>query len=126
MLNQEEFSEKVAGVQEEVRALGDTDDGSIIEETASRLEGFNYGPPVLMPVSEFLRCSKERLLVGIDHIVNLSESDLAAMDSTSGKNSRELKLQHISVMVFYYKELVDLRRGVPEAWDEVDELYVHD
>ncbi len=126
MLNQEEFSEKVAGVQEEVRALGDTDDGSIIEETASRLEGFNYGPPVLMPVSEFLRCSKERLLVEIDHIVNLSESDLAAMDSTSGKNSRELKLQHISVMVFYYKELVDLRRGVPEAWDEVDELYVHD
>lgn len=126
MLNQEEFSEKVAGVQEEVRALGDTDDGSVIEETASRLEGFNYGPPVLMPVSEFLRCSKERLLVEIDHIVNLSESDLAAMDSTSGKNSRELKLQHISVMVFYYKELVDLRRGVPEAWDEVDELYVHD
>jgi len=126
MLNQETFSEKVEELLEEVKGLDDTDDSSVIDETAARLEGFNYGPPVLMPVNDFLRCTRARLVAEIDRIVNLSASDLAAMDSASGKDSHELKLQHISVMVFYYKELVKLRRGVPEAWDEVDELYVHD
>jgi len=126
MLNRETFSEKVEELLEEVKGLDDTDDSSVIDETAARLEGFNYGPPVLMPVNDFLRCTRARLVAEIDRIVNLSASDLAAMDSASGKDSHELKLQHISVMVFYYKELVKLRRGVPEAWDEVDELYVHD
>ena len=98
----------------------------LIEETASRLEGFNYGPPVLIPVADFLRCSKEQMLLEIDRIANLPDDELVDTDSARGKNSLELKLQHISIMVFYFKELVELRGGVPEAWDEVDELYVHD
>ncbi len=125
MLTQDEFLEKLDVLQNEVRALDDGDQ-TVIEETASRLEGFNYGPPVLLPVSEFLRCTKEKMLLEIDRVASLSDSELVDNDSTEGKNSWELKLQHISVMVFYFKELVDLRCGVPEAWDEIDELYVHD
>ncbi len=125
MLTQDEFLEKLDVLQNEVRALDDGDQ-TVIEETASRLEGFNYGPPVLLPVTEFLRCTKEKMLLEIDRVASLSDSELVDNDSTEGKNSWELKLQHISVMVFYFKELVDLRCGVPEAWDEIDELYVHD
>ncbi len=125
MLTQDEFLKKLDVLQNEVRALDDGDQ-TVIEETASRLEGFNYGPPVLLPVSEFLRCTKEKMLLEIDRVASLSDSELVDNDSTEGKNSWELKLQHISVMVFYFKELVDLRCGVPEAWDEIDELYVHD
>jgi hypothetical protein len=125
MLTQDEFLKKLDVLQNEVRALDDRDQ-AVIEETASRLEGFNYGPPVLLPVTEFLRCTKEKMLLEIDRVAILSDSELVDNDSAGEKNSWELKLQHISVMVFYFKELVDLRCGVPEAWDEIDELYVHD
>ncbi len=125
MLNQDDFSEKLEVLKNEVRELDDRDQ-AVIEETASRLEGFNYGPPVLLPVAQFLRYTKEKLLLEIDRIARLPESELADNDSAEEKNSWELKLQHISVLVFYFKELVELRRGVPEAWDEIDELYVHD
>jgi hypothetical protein len=125
MLNQDDFFEKLEVLKNEVRELDDRDQ-AVIEETASRLEGFNYGPPVLLPVGQFLRCTKEKMLLEIDRIARLSESELADNDSAEEKNSWELKLQHISVLVFYFKELVELRRGVPEAWDEIDELYVHD
>lgn len=126
MLEQSEFLEKLGVLQDEIKALDDINDKALIEETASRLEGFNYGPPVLMPVADFLRCSKEQMLLEIDRIANLPDDELVDTASAKDKNSLELKLQHISVMVFYFKELVDLRGGVPEAWDEVDELYVHD
>ena len=126
MLEQSEFLEKLGVLQDEIKALDDINDKALIEETASRLEGFNYGPPVLMPVADFLRCSKEQMLLEIDRIANLPDDELVDTASAKDKNSLELKLQHISVMVFNFKELVDLRGGVPEAWDEVDELYVHD
>ena len=125
MLNQDDFFEKLDVLKNEVRELDDRDQ-PVIEETAARLEGFNYGPPVLLPVAQFLRCTKEKMLLEIDHIARLPESELADNDSAEEKNSWELKLQHISVLVFYFKELVELRRGLPEAWDEIDELYVHD
>lgn len=125
MLNQDDFFEKLDVLKNEVGGLDDRDQ-AVIEETASRLEGFNYGPPVLLPVAQFLRCTKEKMLLEIDRIARLPESELADNDSAEEKNSWELKLQHISVLVFYFKELVELRRGVPEAWDEIDELYVHD
>ena len=126
MLNQSDFLQKVSDLQDEVRALDDIGDLAVVEETAARLEGFNYGPPVLLPVADFLRLSKEKLLQEIDKIVKLPESEVPANESETEKNSWELKLQHISVLVFYFKELVPLRHGVPEAWDEIDELYVHD
>ena len=125
MLNQNDFFEKLDVLKNEVRELDDRDQ-PVIEETAARLEGFNYGPPVLLPVAQFLRCTKEKMLLEIDRIARLPESELADNESAEEKNSWELKLQHISVLVFYFKELVELRRGQPEAWDEIDELYVHD
>ena len=126
MLNQSDFLQKVRDLQDEIRALDDIGDPAVREETAARLEGFNYGPPVLLPVADFLRFSKEQLLQEIDTIVKLPESELPAHESEKEENSWEIKLQHISVLVFYFKELIPLRHGVPEAWDEIDELYVHD
>ena len=120
------FYKRSVTLQDEIRALDDSGGPAVREETAARLEGFNYGPPVLLPVADFLRFSKEQLLEEIDKIVKLPDSELPAHESEKVENSWELRLQHISVLVFYFKELVPLRHGVPEAWDEIDELYVHD
>jgi hypothetical protein len=126
MLNQVDFLNKLGELQDEVKSLDDSGDPKVIEETAARLEGFNYGPPVLMPVADFLRCTKDQLLLEIDKIAKLPDSEIKPREPEKDVSSWELKLQHIAVMVYYFKELVPLRRGVPEAWDEIDELYVHD
>ncbi len=126
MLNQADFFKKLGELQDEVKSLDDSGDPKVIEETAARLEGFHYGPPVFMPVADFLRCTKDQLLLEIDRIARLPDSEVETQESLKDENSWDLKLRHIAVMIFYFKELVPLRRGVPEAWDEIDELYVHD
>ncbi len=126
MLDQNDFLEKLGVLQGEVEVLGKSDDQEVIENTATQLEGFNYTPPVALPVDQFLRCTTEQLLMEVDRIAHLPDDELKSHSSAGTENDWERKLQHISILVFYYKELVALRNGVPEAWDEVDELYVHD
>jgi hypothetical protein len=43
-----------------------------------------------------------------------------------GLSCDDQRLQHISVLLFYFKKLLALRAGDPGEWDEIDELYVHD
>lgn len=125
MLSLQEFNEKVARLKEEIKTITDVDDPAVIEETASRLKGFNYAPPILGDRNFFLNCTAKELLDEIDRIIGPSNS--AAISSDEEEYQRlQIKLQHVSVLVFYFKELADLRRGLPEAWDEIDELYIFD
>jgi len=124
MLSKKQFSEKLEELKGEVRELEGVDDQAVILETAARLRGFNYAPPVIMPVDAFLAGTRAELLVEIERIAGMQASELQI--DADGQNEWDVKIQHISVLVFYFKELNELRRGVPEAWDEIDELYVHD
>lgn len=125
MLNQEDFNEKVAQLKEEIKRITDVDDHAVIEETASRLKGVNYAPPILGDRDFFLNCTSKELLDEIDRIIDTSESETISSEKEEHQRL-QIKLQHVSVLVFYFKELADLRRGLPEAWDEIDELYIFD
>lgn len=126
MLNQHDFFKKLGVLQDDIKLLGKSDDLAVIEDTATRLEGFNYTPPVKIPVDQFLRCTTDQMLLEIDKIARQPDEERVSQSSAETEHDWERKLQHISILAFYYKELVALRNGVPEAWDEVDELYVHD
>jgi hypothetical protein len=125
MLSQQEFNEKVTRLKEEIKRITDVDDPAVIEETASRLKGFNYAPPILGDRDFFLNCTAKELLDEIDRIITPSHSAAISSDE-EGYQRLQIILQHVSVLVFYFKELADLRRGLPEAWDEIDELYIFD
>jgi DNA mismatch repair ATPase MutS len=125
MLNQEDFNEKVTQLKEEIKRITDVDDHAVIEETASRLKGVNYAPPILGDRDFFLNCTSKELLDEIDRIIDTSESETISSEKEEHQRL-QIKLQHVSVLVFYFKELADLRRGLPEAWDEIDELYIFD
>jgi hypothetical protein len=126
MLSLEDFNEKVTRLKEEIRRITDVDDPAVIEETASRLKGFNYAPPILGDSDFFLNCTTKELLAEIDRIIDPSDSDTISPNEEEEYQRLQIKLQHVSVLVFYFKELADLRRGLPEAWDEIDELYIFD
>ncbi|MGB3211036.1 MAG: hypothetical protein WBB19_10060 [Desulforhopalus sp.] len=126
MSNKKTFKQQVEDLQEEVRQLGDDFDESTLKETAVRLKGLNYSPPVITPIHTFLTMRNRDLLAEIDRILTMPDTEACALAPDNTRQCEDLRVQFITVLVFYYKKLLELRKGNPEEWDEVDELYVHD
>ncbi len=126
MADQQLFEQKIAELKGELRKLNNHFLTSDIEETAVRLERLNYTPPIILPVDKFLRLTSETLLIEIDKILAMPDQEACALAPDKPAKCRDLRIQFISVLLFYYKQLIDLRLGKTDAWDEVDEMYVHD
>jgi hypothetical protein len=126
MSNEQTFSEQIDQLKETVKILPDDTAPDIIEDTARRLEKLNYAPPVIIPQATFLRLTKEALLGEIDNILTMPDQEACALAPDEPEKCQDLRIQFISVQIYYYKILSSLRQGDVDAWDEVDELYVHD
>lgn len=126
MKTQKTFRQQIDDLQEEVRQFGDVFDEDNVEETAVRLKGLNYSPPVITPIDTFLRMRSRELLEEIDRILAMPDAEACAIALDNTKKCEDLRVQFITVLIYYYKKLLELRKGNPEEWDEVDELYVHD
>lgn len=120
------FTTKIEEIQQAIEDLVDIDDREIVDATASRLTGLNYAPSTVLPVDNFLHFTKTDLLAEINRIAGLTDEELKDLNPRGATDSLQVKGEHIAVLFFYYKQLVELRSGNPVAWDEVDELYVHD
>lgn len=120
------FEKQIAALQAEVRGLRDDFGLQQVESTAARLEGLNFSPPILAESHAFLRMQRQEVLAEIDRILTLPEAVVCALAKGHPKKCQDLRLQYITVLVFYYKKLIALRAGDPGEWDEIDELYVHD
>ena len=123
---QKTFKQKIDDLQKEVRQLDDVFDDDNVEETAVRLKDLNFSPPVITPINTFLRMRNRELLVEIDRILAMPDAKACAIATESTKKCEDLRVQFITVLIYYYKKLLKLRKGDPEEWDEVDELYIHD
>lgn len=126
MCAQETFKQQIDGLRREVRQLDDDFAEDTVEGTAVRLKGLNYTPPVITPIDTFLTMRSKELLAEIDRILTMPDGEACALAPDNTKKCEDLRVQYITVLVFYYKKLLALRKGNPEEWDEVDELYVHD
>ena len=126
MTDELSFEQKVEQLKQKVRDRAEDADAAIIEETAQRLEKLNYAPPVIISIDKFLRLSKDSLLGEIDRILALPDAEACALAPDEPKKCQDLRLQFISVQIFYYDKLCLLRQGDIETWEEIDELYIHD
>lgn len=126
MITASDFLLEVGALQDEVRALNDVADAKTVEEVAIRLEELNYAPTVILPIDRFLRLRKLDLLSEIEKIIVLSDEEVYELSPGDPRCSIDCKLRYILALAYYFRQLVQLRKGDPEAWDEVDELYVHD
>lgn len=126
MANNNDFTSKIYQLKDKIRLLSGAEDSDTIEKTATRLEGLNYAPALILPVSTFLRLTRATLLAEIDRIIAMPDQDACALAPDDPQKCQDLRLQFISALVFYYKQLDLLRQGDPDSWDEIDEVYVHD
>jgi len=97
-----------------------------IEKTAARLEGMNFSPTLLFPVPDFLRITRNKVLEEFDRISALDRSELIHMGMPEKENEENFKKKQLSLLTYWYLLLNQLRRDVPEAWDEINELYEDD
>ena len=126
MTHERGFEEMVEQLKQKVRNMADDADTALSEETAQRLERLNYARPVIISIDKFLRLTRDSLLEEIDRILALPDAEACALAPDEPKKCQDLRLQFISVQIFYYEKLLLLRPGDLETWDEIDELYVHD
>lgn len=126
MTEQLSFEEQVKLLKLKVRNFDDQSNDELIEETAVRLNNLGYTPPVIIPLEAFLRLKKDSLLKEIDRILEMPDHEACALAPDEPKKCQDLRLQFISVQIYYYEKLMLLRQGDLETWDEIDELYVHD
>lgn len=120
------FEQQIDELRNQVRELDDTIADEIIEQTAIRLKGLNFSPPVITPLDDFLRMRRGDLLAEIERILAMPDAQACALAPDNTKKCEDLRVQFITVLLYYYTKLSQLRQGNAEEWDEVDELYVHD
>jgi hypothetical protein len=120
------FAGQVELLKKEIRETDDSFPGDRIEEVATRLEGLNFSPPVITPLPVFLRMDRQQFLREVERIEAMPDSEACALAPDNSEKCEDLKVQYITVLLYYYRKLLRLRGDVAEEWDEVDELYVHD
>jgi hypothetical protein len=120
------FSEKIENLKAEINNLPETHDAASIEQTARRLEGLNYSPPLVIPTATFVRLDRAALLEQVDAILAMEDAAFCALAPDNPGECEDLRVQYLTVILYHYRKLLKLRDGNPEEWDEIDELYVHD
>jgi len=126
MADGKSFTRKIEDLKAEINSLPDTHDAASIEQTARRLEGLSYSPPLIIPTATFIRLNRATLLKEVDGILAMADDAVCALTPGNPGKCEDLRLQYLTVILYYYKKLLQLRNGSPEEWDEIDELYVHD
>lgn len=122
----QEFFTKVDAFKTTIAALPDVQDTARIQPTATRLEGLHFTPTLMLPIAGFLYFSKADMLAEIDRVAALTEQDIRQQGIAVRQDVQEIKLEQIGMLVYHFKLLTRLRQDIPEAWDEIDELYGDD
>lgn len=120
------FQRQVQQLKQKVSTMVDDTSDDYAEEVALRLTGLNFTPPVITPIQEFVRMRNDDFIDEIDRIVAMPDAEACALAPGDARKCADLRLQYLTVLLYYYTKLLGLRAGDAEEWDEVDELYVHD
>jgi hypothetical protein len=121
------FQERLTFLLDQAVSLEDNFPEEQVESVALRLQDLNFVPPLVIDNAIFLRLRKQGVIDEISRIAALPEAQICVLGGVdSSLSCDDQRLQHISVLLFYFKKLLALRAGDPGEWDEIDELYVHD
>ncbi len=115
-----------ASFKKRAKSMQDAADTARVEQVASDLERMTYEPIFLLPVPGFLRMRAGDLIAYADHLCSLSDEELAAYGVHHMTDREQLIATQLSMLLRNFRLLVRLRDDIPEAWDEIHELYEDD
>ncbi|QEN08231.1 hypothetical protein EXM22_09610 [Oceanispirochaeta crateris] len=101
-----------------------SDDPEKIKNTANALKEMRYSPILLSDFEDFLTVDSSRFFPEVESLLN--SPDLPGEFLPPGETQESFREKKVSILIYHYKLLNRLRRGEPEAWDEVYELMEDD
>ncbi len=113
-------------VQEQLQKLPEDAGSEQIRKTREDLERRSFTPAFLLPVKNFLTMTKDDLVSEVDRVLQLDESYLLKRASGFSDDPQKIRCAQINLLLYYYQLLARLRMDIPEAWDEINELYEDD
>lgn len=102
------------------------DDTESIEKTAAQLKEISYQPMFLIEVEGFTRFTREDALSTLDELYNYDEEKIGSLPAAANQQPVEVKATIMRTFVKEFTLLEKLRAGLPEAWEEINELYEDD
>ncbi|MDA3899236.1 MAG: hypothetical protein PF637_01820 [Spirochaetes bacterium] len=113
-------------IKKKIDDLSVVSDEKLCKATEKRLETCSYAPPFLIEIPEFITLDKKGAQKALQTIYEYPESVLKSYPITDNKTVDQVK--NITMNAFYkeFALLQDLRNNVPEAWDQINELYEDD
>jgi len=109
-----------------VKSMQDTAETARVEQVARDLERMTYEPIFLLPIPGFLRMRAGDLTAYADQLRGLTDEELAAYGGYHMRDREQLIGTQLSMLLRNFRLLVRLRDDIPEAWDEIHELYEDD
>ena len=113
-------------IQKQFNALPDDSGEDQIRQTKEDLERRSFSPAFLLPVKNFLTMTKQELKQEIDRVLELDDSYLLKRAGGFSNDPKKIRCAHINLLLYFYHLLARLRLNIPEAWDEINELYEDD
>ena len=107
------------------RLPADADDARIAV-TRRDLERRSFSPAFLLPVRNFLSMKRADLEKAVDQVLTADDQYLAKRLGSYSSDPERIRWTQVSLLIYYYDLLSRLRMDVPEAWDEINELYEDD
>lgn len=101
-------------------------DGGEVEQTARTLEGMNWVPEFLYHPPRFLRFTRSDLLAEAERTLGMDDEQIDVMIPGNTLGPERARYTQVSLLIHHWVLLSGLRRGDPESWDRVNELYEDD
>lgn len=99
---------------------------SVIEQVAKELEMHTYTPPLLIDMPGLIRAGRRQIASHVSRVLTLpDEAEELALPQFGG-DAQQVRLVHLRLLLDQYLLITDLRAGIPEAWDRINELYEDD
>ena len=99
-------------------------DPDAIESTARTLRDWGYSPMLLEKPDGFLEMTRDQALEAFDHIA--AQPDEYWKDKGPSDDAEETKETALRMLVNQFEFFTRLRHNEPEAWDDMNELYMED
>ncbi len=94
--------------------------------TREHLERRSFTPSFLLPVKNFLSMDREALEQELDRVLGLEEEYLLSKARGFSDDPQKIRCAQINLLLYYYDLIARLRLDIPEAWDEIHDLYEDD
>ena len=112
--------------KQQLENMETVEDHDLVKNTADRLHGISYAPPFLIEISNFTAMNKKSAIKTLKRLYEYPEIEIEKFAIARDRSVNQIKIDAMNGFITEYKLLQRLRMDVPEAWDQINELYEDD